>query len=333
MSHEVTSSDGLFTVRQAAWHGLGTVFQDYPSRKQAQEIAHPWEPTMEPVFRKVAHTENGVTTYTYDEVPQVRANVRNDNGETLGVVSSSYTNVLNNELWDIAEALEKSGKDVMFETAGSLRGGAQVWVLVRLQEPLVVKGDPRGHTIPYFALQNSFDGSGAFRGQAVVTRIVCANTARQADMDANQRGTSFTFRHSKNVGERIDQAQAALAGWRDSLVAWQEQAEMMIQRKTEPMASVDFLDRFIPIPPEGLVSDKTMQNILGDRSKWLELYGQSVTGEGLQDTAYGLFQASVEFSQWYRRARSAESLFRRSFLDKNDIVARAAQLAMDAPLA
>ncbi len=48
-----------------------------------------------------------------------------------------------------------------------------VWVLVRLKEPLMVKGDKRGETIPYFALQNSHDGVGAFRGQATMTRIVC----------------------------------------------------------------------------------------------------------------------------------------------------------------
>lgn len=333
MSHEITSSDGLFTVRQAAWHQLGTVFEDYPKRAEAQEIAHPWDVSEEPLYRKIASVdENGVTYESLEQVPSFKANVRNDNNALLGVVSETYTNVLNNELWDIAEALEGSGSDVMFETGGSLQGGKQVWVLLRLQDPLVVKGDPRGATIPYYALQNSHDGSSAFRGQATMTRIVCANTSRIADMDAKARGTEFTFRHTKNVGERIEQARIALADWRESLSAWQEQSEFLVQRKLEPLAAADFLDRFIPLPPENLVTERVRNNVIRDRGKWMDAYN-SVTGEGIKNTSYGLVQASIEFLEWGRKAFTAESRFKRSFLSRNDLVTHAVALSLEAPQA
>jgi phage/plasmid-like protein (TIGR03299 family) len=340
MSHEITASDGMFTVRLAAWHGLGTVFEDYPKREEAQAIAHPWDVVEEPLFRKIKADSNGIETVVdgdgvdYDRLEQVKgfkANVRSDNDMTLGVVTEKFTNVTNHELWDVAESLERSGADVMFETGGSLKGGRNVWVLLRLQEPLVVKGDPRGETIPYYALQNSFDGSGAFRGQATMTRIVCANTARVADMDAKARGTEFTFRHSTNVGERVEEARIALAQWRESLTAWQAQAEALVERKLPEMSASAFLDRFIPVPPANLVTERVMQNVIKDRSKWLEAYN-GVTGEGLRDTAYGLVQASVEFLEWGRKAFTAESRFQRSFLSKNDLVTHAVNLAMEAPL-
>lgn len=340
MSHEITRSDGMFTVRLAAWHGLGTVFNDYPSRAEAQPIAHPWDVKEEPLFRKThsVMTDDdgnpipGTETEGLEQVSGFKVNVRDDNDEALGVVSETFTNVTNSELWDVAEALEGSGADVMFETGGSLKGGRSVWVLLRLQEPLIVKGDPHGATIPYYALQNSFDGSGAFRGQATMTRIVCANTARVADMDARARGTEFTFKHSKNVGERVEEARAALAQWRESLTAWQEQAEFLIDRKLQPLSASDFIDRFIPMPPESLITERVRNNVIRDRGKWMDAYN-SVTGEGLKDTAYGLVQASVEFLEWGRRAFTSESRFQRSFLTKNDLVTYAVDLALEAPQA
>lgn len=331
MSHELTNSDGMFTVRTAAWHGLGTTFEDYPSRKEAQALSMPWEPTVEPLYRKfdVLNEETGETEERLVEQDGWVANVRDDNKTTLGVVPKSYNLVQNTTLWDVAEALEKSGSDVMYETGGSLRGGAMVWVLVRLKEPLVVKGDKRGETIPYFALQNSHDGSGAFRGQATMTRIVCANTSRIADMEAKARGTEFTFRHSKNVQDRINEASEALSGWRQSLTDWQDKMEQLVGAKVSSENEIKFLRRFIPMPPKNLISEQVEQNIFNAREQWRECYN-GITGEDITGTAYGLVQASIEYQEWYRRANNAESRFKRSFLTKNAIVATAVDLALQA---
>jgi phage/plasmid-like protein (TIGR03299 family) len=193
----MTSSDGFFAVRQAAWHGLGTVFEDYPKRVEAQQLAHPWEPMAVPVYtRRVVVERDEITGQevereVFEEIKGHVANIRDDNRAELGVVPVTYNLVQNSQLWDVAEALENSGPDVMFETGGSYGGGKGVWVLIRLKEPLIVRGDPRGETIPYYALQNSHDGTGAFRGQATMTRIVCANTSRIADVEAKARGTEF----------------------------------------------------------------------------------------------------------------------------------------------
>jgi phage/plasmid-like protein (TIGR03299 family) len=367
----MTSTDGFFTVRQSAWHGLGTVFQDYPSRATAQALAHPWEPEVRPIYRKVdiiqvpdgrmrfvVKTVDGAIKYESNTQQQAVAflrdsgqpyvledlgvkvgereipiegwvaNVRDDNDFTLGVVTKDYNLVQNSRLWDIAEALENSGDDVMFETGGSLRGGAQVWILVRLKEPITIPGDPRGETIPYFALQNSHDGTGAFRGQATMTRIVCSNTSRIADMDAKARGTEFTFRHSSRVEDRIEEARTALAGWR---LAVQDAAEMqahLIQRQVVDGGVPEFLRRFIPMPPPAMASERTEKNVQDARAQWRECY-QGFTGEGIDGTAYGLVQASIEYQEWCRKAHSAESRFKRSFLTKNAIVSTAVALALE----
>ena len=58
-------------------------------------------------------------------------------------------------------------------------------------------------------------------------RIVCANTSHVADLDARARGTEFVFRHTKNVGDRVEDARRALAGWRDSLDDWAQLQEVL----------------------------------------------------------------------------------------------------------
>lgn len=330
MAHQMTDTDGFFTVREPAWHGLGVVLDNYPTREQAQKIAHNWEPVSEPIYRKIQTiTPDGDLTETFEEIEDSELRVRSDNAASLGVSSKTRESVRNSEMWDIAEVLQDGGTDVMFETAGSLGGGRKVWILIRLKDPLIVKGDKHGATIPYYALQNghSADG-GSFRGQATMTRIVCANTAQIADLDAQSRGTEFVFRHTKNVRERIEEAKLALAGWRAGIDQWQLLVEALINTRISDEQAWRFVGEFIPMPPERTVSDRVVQNVEKSRGQ-LQAILDGQTCEGISRNAYGLVQASVEYLNHARRANSQESRFKRSFLDRNDIVTHAVELAQE----
>lgn len=345
MAHHITDRDGVFSVREPMWHGLGTVFEEYPTREQAQALAHPWEPVSEPLYRAVPDFEEREHPATFGEretglphlEPVIRyekvegfvANVRSDTGETLGVVSDTYETVLNAEMYDIAEAIEGEAKgSVKFETGGSLKGGAKVWLLIRLRDPLVLREDPQTATIPYYALQNSHDASGAFRGQATMTRIVCDNTSQMADMDARQRGTEFIFHHTKNVRDRIEEAKAALAGWRESVQAYRLMSEHLLSTRITGYQEAEFVERFIPMPPPHTVSERVVNNVEAARSQmWEILRGPTLDNTGL--TAYSLVQASVEYLNHYRKARSAETRFRRAYLDRNRIVTDAVNLVKE----
>lgn len=343
MAHNILERDSLFTVRVPAWHGLGVTLDDYPTRVEAQKIAHPWEPIAEPIYTKEpgfalhTHTEDCNVeecdliedlTETFEKVDGFAAIKRSDNGATLGVVTDTYEPVTNTEMWDIAEAIQGPAVDVKFETAGSLKGGSKVWLLLRLNEPIVLNGDSATATIPYYALQNAHDGSGSFRGQATMTRIVCDNTAQVADLDARARGTEFVFRHTKNVGDRIEQAKVALAGWRNSIEEWRQISEMLCNAPVDAADVTEFLNRYIPIPPEGAASDRVRRNAFDAQATWHRIYA-SQNMAGTTFTAYGLIQTSIEYAQHYRRANSAESKFRRAYLDRSDVVASAVKIARD----
>lgn len=335
MAHEITSRDGVFAVRKPMWHGLGTVFEDYPTREEAQALAHPWEPVQEPLYRRIVEPvgvdEDGtpIQAERYEEVDTAVLNARSDDGYELGAVSKGYVPVTNGTLYDIAEAIEGIDKgSVLYETGGSLAGGRKVWVMLRLRQPIVVKGDPNGTVIPFFALQNAHDGSGAFRGQAVADRIVCANTARLADYFAQQHQTEFAFSHTKNVADRIEEAKRALAGWREQVGQFQLLTERLMGIKIPHYGpeSTEFTERFIPMPARGIITDRVANNVEEARSTFRKfLLGP--TCEGIASTGWGHVSAAVEYLNWGRRAHTDETRFRRSMLERQEVVTKAVELA------
>jgi phage/plasmid-like protein (TIGR03299 family) len=218
MNHQITSTDSTFSVREMPWMGLLNgevkVLEDYPDRAEAQAIAHPWDPIEQPVFRRTITMSDEGPVSSFEEIPGEKELVRSDNGDHLSVVASTRGTVTNSEMWDVAEAI--GGQEgVRYETAGSLDGGKKVWILMRLDEPLQIKGDPNGGTLAFFALQGGHSrDSGAWRGQGINTRIVCANTSSWADVEADRNGHCFNFRHSSKVGSGATRWRCGSWPWR-----------------------------------------------------------------------------------------------------------------------
>lgn len=352
MGHGITATDGVFSVREQGWHRLATVFDHYPTPEEAKAVAHPWEPVQEPLYRRVPyirphqHTPEcspdlpftGTTCDLVDdmgeeyvEAQSVVLNARSDNGAELGAVSPTYELVSNQDLYDISAAVEGSSSgDVCLETGGSLNGGRKVWLLLRLQEPIIL--DPRRPgeqtaTLPYYALQNAHDGSGSLRGQAIMTRIICANTAAAADTEAEARGTEFVFHHTSSVRERIEDAKTALARWRQGVTLWQERQEYLLTLPAGPDERQAFLEQFVPMRESRVISDRVVQNVLDARRQVTEIL-DSVTCEGVRDTAYGLVQASVEYLNHVRTAKTEETRFSRAYLTRDRLAMDASRLAM-----
>jgi len=337
MGHGITATDNMFSVREMPWHQLVEPLPDYPTREEAQQIAHPWEPIEVPVYRAVPQIVNGEPITTYEPLPGSKGIERSDNGDHLGVVNETLGIITNNDLWDVAEAVagaEGAQGPIQFETAGSLEGGRKVWALLRFAEPLTIAGDPHGAVIPFFALQNSHNGTGSFRGQALNTRIVCANTSRAADAEVKGTGYEFTFRHTSKIAERVQEAKAAVALWREGVTMWQNCMDALMLLTVTPAQAERFVTEFQPMPPESQVSDRVKANVEKARGELRSI----LTGETCADiahTAYGLAQAGIEWSQHYRTTKGAteqarmESHFKRAMLTTDRLGASTVRLAQE----
>jgi phage/plasmid-like protein (TIGR03299 family) len=327
MAHEITETDKVGTYRQPTWHGLEThTWTERPSLVQVRTEIHPWEVTTEASYRKVVEVgPDGELVERYEEVEHVPFVVRDDTTGSAGVLagkSQTLELVSNRELYEVAAAIQGESENVLVETAGSLRGGRSVWLLLELNEPIQIPGDP-SWTKPYYALQNAHDGSGAFRGQGTAVRIVCANTSHMADLDASVYGTEFTFRHTKNVSDRIEEAKKALAGWRTGIHRWARIMARLNQIDVDERDIEHFLEEFVPEPP--LVSDRVKDNVARTRGQIRQTLALP-TNDGIRDTAYGLVQAAIEFQNHVRRAQSQETRFRRAVLERSVVTRDAAQI-------
>lgn len=125
MSAEVETM--MFVGRERPWHGLGTMVEEAPDSREALIAAGlDWDVVQIPVF-----TQDGV------KMPGYFANVRQQDGSILGVVTSRYKVVQNRDAFAFTDAL--LGDGVRFETAGSLMGGRKTWILAKLSTRYIIQ--------------------------------------------------------------------------------------------------------------------------------------------------------------------------------------------------
>ncbi|MFD0287633.1 DUF932 domain-containing protein [Streptomyces lutosisoli] len=133
--------------------------------------------------------------------------VREDTGAPLGAVGSRYQPIQNRQGFEFLQELV--GRfDVVWESAGVIRGGRRVFISIRLPESVTVDADGiNDQIVPYVAVMNDHSGQGQF--QCVVTpwRPVCANTERFAVRDAVTR---WAVRHTAGATNQIKEARRTL---------------------------------------------------------------------------------------------------------------------------
>lgn len=327
MAHEF---DTGMSVRQMPWHGLGKILADYPETADEARTAAglDWEPVEQPQFRRVLVGMNGAEpVYDYVEVPEFKYISRSDNGLVLASAEKDWTPFGHGEMFEIGESIVKvaadNGKKVLFETAGSLDEGRRVWLLINLGDR-DLPGDPSKHTA-YMALLNSHRPGGALKAIGTSVRIVCANTEKAADLEAQSRGTYFSFNHTTTIRDRVKDAADAIAGITMELEKVYARALYLIDRTITPAQRNEFTRQFAVrrmianlgsrrSDLETLMAEPRFITRVNATVAELEKILEGPTSHGIYDTAYGLTQAAVEYLDHSRPARTAETRFSRNML-------------------
>jgi phage/plasmid-like protein (TIGR03299 family) len=293
--------DSGFSVREPMWHGRGLVLDHYPgSWGKARVLAGlAWEPEIAPVYVAT----DRATGSDYEQLAEFKAIRRSDTSAVLAVSSDSYEVISHAQMGELVEAILEQPR-VRWETAGSVRGGRQVWALAYLDEPFNVPGDPSA-TYPFLTILNSHDGSAAYKVVKTSIRVVCWNTLHAAQLDGDRTGRQFTFRHTKSVSERIVDAKAAVAGLRTESRQWLDLAREL---------------SLIPV-------DERQFNIDRARPVFRSLYLDSATTEGARGSGYGLVHAAGEYLDHVRSYRSHDSYLGRTLLRPEPLKAKALAIA------
>lgn len=319
--------DTGFTVREPAWHGLSDVLETWPGDKAAARTLAglDWEPISEPVFKLIGIDNDG--NPQYEAMGDWKRITRTDRPNVdLAVTTDTYTLIPNGEMFDCVEAF-LGQTNIKFDTAGAASDGRMVYVTVYLDEPWSAPGD-NSQTYPYLVLLNRHDGKGAFKVAYVRFRVVCANTFQAADSMSEREQTGYSFRHTSNWRDRIDDARQAINGARDDFAEWCELATALSLVGTTQMQRREFVERFIPYPPGDVISDRVKSNIEDARGKvWGALNGP--TCEGIGENAYGLVQAAGEYLDHLRGYRNSATYVGRTLLRPEPLKGKAIRLAKD----
>jgi phage/plasmid-like protein (TIGR03299 family) len=323
--------DTGFTVRERSWHGKELVLAEHPDNWDDARMAAGlmWEPTAQPIYRMVVAAD-GTESY---EVISHKLIVRDDTKAQLGVVSESFELITHAEMGQIMEVFLDQ-PNVKFDTAGSVREGRQVYATVLLDEPYQITGDIDGFgdpvlTLPYFALLNSHDGTGACKGLYTQVRVVCANTVQAASADGDRHGAQFSLRHTSGVKERIEDARDIVANARTEAARWKTIAEHLVTLTVTNEQQLQFLNEFIPEPPAGITSDRVRANIATDRERFLHVLNESATNAAMSRTGLGLVNAAVEYLDHVRGFRNADTYLGRQILSAEPLKAKAVKLVRE----
>jgi phage/plasmid-like protein (TIGR03299 family) len=302
MAHQIEThghqAAALF-ARTDPWHHLGTtVAGEAFTAEDAMTLGHlgGWN------VRKVALsatevTADGVTTMDAPGFATVRTNPFTDAPEALGVVGSGYTPLQNEEHAQFLNSLaDASG--ATFDTAGSLRGGRQVFVTMRMPQHLRIGGTDRVDL--NIAALNSHDGTSAFRVLVTPVRVVCANTQHAALRD---HVSSWSIRHTRNAKAAVQAARDCLGLTFAYIEAFQTQAEAMIDTTTTDAQFFDLVADIFGTPDPD--APARVHRTGAQRQRTLaHLWHDADTQSGIRGTAWGAYQAVTEYVDHFAPVRT-----------------------------
>jgi phage/plasmid-like protein (TIGR03299 family) len=290
----LTVNDSMFSVREEPWHGLGAVLDRPPATiAEAIELSGlDWRVEREPIAvdRGDAGTVDDWWEPRCEEIQGFWANVRQDTRQVLGIVGDRYRIVQNDEAFQFVDQL--IGSAMHFETAGSLHGGRQVWVLARLPEHIEVGGDP---VRCYVLLLNSHDGSTAVVAASTPVRVVCQNTLNWALARAHQR---YSIRHTDKIREHVHQARRVLELSIDYYEQFKHTGDQLASQRISEAQLRRVLDELYPSGTEDVASERTRRSREQTKQRITELFRQGDTQGNAPGSKWAAVNAIVEHADY-----------------------------------
>lgn len=234
MSHEVET---MAYAGEVPWHGLGTkVSEDLTVDEMMAKSGLDWTVSQHPMFAKVGDQE--VPT---DSV----ALIRDTDKKVLTVTTERWRPTQNHQAFEFFREFCEIGGAKM-ETAGSLRGGRNVWALAKLDNSFTVRGNDRTDGYLLFSLPHVIGQSIQVRTTSV--RVVCNNT-----LTFSLNGSTQSEFRQSHVGDfNFDRAREVVEIANEQLGHQGKFAEELIKVKVDKLDAVKFFN--------DLISDESLDN-------------------------------------------------------------------------
>lgn len=309
MAHEleidsVTGKTTFASFREPAWHGLGTVFEEEVNTQKMLELASldNWNVRLEEIPMPENFTSDKTNYFVARSNPFDKKQT-----DVLGVVGERYRTLQNEDLFAFGDNILDGGG--RWETAGSIKGGRQVFGSIALERETVLDPNGVGDKVSTYLLVNtSHDGSVAIQASITPVRVVCANTLNMAigggvGRNRNIKQT-FKIRHTQTAEGKVIAAREALGLANAYMDEFDIMAKAMIETEISKAKFDEIVAMAYPMPEK---------DAKGSLSKWqtkLELIEDIYQGEFnhmISGTAWGALNAMTERLDWYRSGRKGSN--------------------------
>jgi phage/plasmid-like protein (TIGR03299 family) len=306
MAHELETQNGkasFASLREPAWHGLGTVFDTEKTTTEMLSLANldNWNVRLEDLDTPSHLTSDKNYQYVLRTNPTDKTQT-----DILGVVGERYHVMQNEDLFSFGDNILDGGG--RWETAGSIKGGRVVFGALALEREIVL--DPNGVADvvkTYLLINTSHDGSIAIQASITPVRVVCANTLNLALNTTKKKNgvkQSFKIRHTQTASGKVAVARATLGLAHKYMDSFDLMAKAMIEKEVN---AIDFNNIILAAYP------KPEKDSKGAFKKWenkVDVINDIYTGEFngmIAGNAWGAFNALTERLDWYRSARGGNN--------------------------
>ena len=305
--------ESMFYVRETPWHGLGTRVLEAPSSKEALGLAGlDWKVIQEPIY-----------TGEKEVIPGYKANIRDSDRKTLGVVTDRYKVIQNEEAFAFTDEL--LGEGVRYETAGSLQEGKRIWLLAHMPHEYIIAGE---RISPYLVFTNTHDGSGAVRVAVTPIRVVCNNTLNLA-LDTAKR--SWSMIHTGDIQGKLAEARETLFMAQEYMDHLGAEFEALRAKELSDKQVLEFID--LLLPKEEDFTPQQNKNVQRLRDDMKLRYFGAPDLKNLGRNAYRFINAVSDFATHAEPLRKTqnykENLFSRT-VEGNPLIDRAYQMVLAA---
>jgi phage/plasmid-like protein (TIGR03299 family) len=311
MAHGITQSDSMMSVRTVPWHRLGVVLDERPRTLAAalEAAGLTWTVAKEPLYRAGGQPVAGH-----------HATVRRDTDQVLGVVSDDYVVVQNEQCFAFLANL--LGSELVFETAGSLWGGRQVFITAKLPDHVSVGGD---EVRPYVVLSAWHTGTGAIRAMTTPVRAVCANPVRAA---LERARAVYRVRHVGDPTSQLHEARAVLGMTVDYYRQFAAFGDNLALTPMSERALRGVLAELYP--HDTALGGRALANRQRAREAVMAVFTHGDTVGNAPGSKWCAWNAIAEVHDHHGRARTPEGAFTRAIEDPSGLKARALELVLAA---
>jgi phage/plasmid-like protein (TIGR03299 family) len=241
-------SHSFFSLRERAWHGLGSIVETAPTSEQAIKLANlDYE-----VAKRQCYIKQDDQII---EVPNTFALARTDNNIVLNkagkTVTSVYEVIQNSEAFTFFDNVVGS-KEAIFETAGVLGQGEKIFITAKL--PSYIRMINSNDIVEkYLLLTAAHDGAGGIEVMLTPIRVVCNNTLNLALKTCTNK---VTIRHTTNARDRLYQASKIMGLYKAYDAEFQELIQHLAKQQVSNSEFNDIIGDLVFTPPEAVLWKK-----------------------------------------------------------------------------